>query len=85
MKQDRDAFDASLEKWFNITDEVTQERMYAVVMDFPIKPYPSVEGIRAMMEVYDSPQMRMHTAEEFYDSSFIEELDRSGYLDALYQ
>lgn len=85
MKQDRDAFDASLEKWFNITDEVTQERMYAVVMDFPIKPYPSVEGIRAMMEVYDSPQMRMHTAEEFYDSSFIEELDRRGYLDALYQ
>ncbi len=84
MKQDRDAFDASLEKWFNITDDITQERMYAVVMDFPNKPYPSVEGIRTMMEVYDSPQMRQHTAEEFYDLSFIEELDRSGFLDALY-
>lgn len=85
MKQDRAAFDTSLAKWFNITDAVTQERMYAVVMDFPNKPYPSVEGIRAMMELYDTPQMRMHTAEEFYDSSFIEELDESGYLDSLYE
>ena len=59
--------------------------MYAVVMDFPNKPYPSVEGIRAMMEIYDSPQMRMHIPEEFYDVSFIEELDREGTLDALYQ
>jgi NitT/TauT family transport system substrate-binding protein len=85
MKQDRAAFNASLAKWFNITDAVTQDRMYAVVMDFPNKPYPSVEGIRVMMEVYDSPEMRMHSAEEFYDSSFIEELDRSGYLDSLYR
>ena len=85
MKRNRAAFDASLAKWFNITDDVTQERMYAAVMDFPNKPYPSVEGIRAMMEVYDSPQMRTRRAEEFYDSSFIEELDRDGTLDALYQ
>jgi NitT/TauT family transport system substrate-binding protein len=85
MKQNRAAFDASLAKWFNITDALTQERMYAVVMDFPNKPYPSVEGIRAMMAIYESPQMRTRTAEEFYDSSFIEELDRAGILDALYQ
>lgn len=85
MKQNRAAFDASLAKWFNITDGITQERMYAVVMDFPNKPYPSVEGIRAFMEVYDSPQMRTHTAEEFYDLSFIEELDESGFLDSLSQ
>ena len=64
---------------------MTQERMYAVVMDFPTKPYPSVDGISAMMQIYDSPQMRTHTAEEFYDSSFIEALDESGFLDALYE
>ena len=83
MKRDRAAFDASLAKWFNIADETTQARMYAEALDFPVKPYPSVAGIRAMMELYDSPQMRMRRAEEFYDSSFIEELDRSGYLEAL--
>lgn len=85
MKRDRTAFNASLAKWFNITDAVTQERMYAVAKEFPNKPYPAVKGIRAMMTVYDSPQMRMHKAEEFYDTSFIEELDRDGTLDALSQ
>ena len=85
MKRDRAAFDASLAKWFNISDAVTQERMYAVANEFPNKPYPSVEGIRAMMAVYDTPEMRMRSAEEFYDSSFIEELDRDGTLDALSQ
>ncbi len=38
MKQNRAAFDASLAKWFNITDGITQERMFAVVMDFPVWP-----------------------------------------------
>jgi hypothetical protein len=35
-----------------------------------------------MMALYDSPAMRAHRAEEFYDSSFVQDLDRSGYLDA---
>lgn len=83
MKQDRAAFDASLAKWFNITDADTLDHMFAAAMEFPDKPYPAVEGIRAMMELYDSPEMRLHSAEEFYDSSFVEELDRNGYLDSL--
>jgi NitT/TauT family transport system substrate-binding protein len=81
MKRDRSVFNASLAKWFNIKDPVTQERMYGFVADFPGKPYPSVEGIKAMMALYDSPAMRAHRAEDFYDSSFVQDLDRSGYLD----
>jgi ABC-type nitrate/sulfonate/bicarbonate transport system substrate-binding protein len=82
MKGDRNVFNASLAKWFNIKDPVTQQRMYSFVAEFPDKPYPSVEGIKAMMALYDSPAMRAHRAEEFYDSSFVQDLDRSGYLDA---
>jgi NitT/TauT family transport system substrate-binding protein len=82
MKRDRNVFNASLAKWFNIKDPVTQERMYGFVAEFPDKPYPSVEGIKAMMALYDSPAMRAHRAEDFYDSSFVKDLDRSGYLDA---
>jgi NitT/TauT family transport system substrate-binding protein len=85
MKSDRAAFDASVGKWFNITDSATLDSMYDEVKDFPEKPYPSVEGIRAMTEIYDTPQMRAHRAEDFYDSSFVEELDRSGHLDGLYR
>jgi hypothetical protein len=56
--------------------------MYAVVAALPDKPYPSVAGIQAMMAVYDTPAMRARRAEEFYDASMVEELDRTGYLDA---
>jgi hypothetical protein len=29
--------------------------------------------------------MRLHKAEEFYDNSFIAELDESGFIGALYR
>ena len=85
MKTDRAAFNAALIKWFNITDPLVQERMYREVEEIPRKPYPAIEGIRYTMAMYDSPEMRKHKAEEFYDASFMEELDKSGFLDRLYQ
>ena len=36
------------------------------------------------MANYDSPEMRKHKPEDFYDSSFITDLDRSGAIDRLY-
>lgn len=85
MKSDRAAFDAAIAKWLNITDRTTLDSMHAAARDFPEKPYPAIAGIETIMEVYDTPEMRMHSAEDFFDSSFIEELDNSGALDALNQ
>jgi ABC-type nitrate/sulfonate/bicarbonate transport system substrate-binding protein len=82
MKRDRAAVNASVAKWFNITDPATQEGMYKVVSAFPDKPYPSVEGIEAMLALYNTPEMQKRHADEFYDSTIVEELDHSGYLDA---
>ena len=84
MKKDRAAFDAALAKWLNIKDAVTQERMYREVAAIPQKPYPSVEGIKHTFVLYDSPEMRKYKAEDFYDSSIMTELDRSGFIDRLY-
>jgi ABC-type nitrate/sulfonate/bicarbonate transport system substrate-binding protein len=85
MKKDKAVFDASLAKWFNIQDATTQARMYADAADIPKKPYPSVDGIKSSMEIYDSPDMRKHVLTDFYDASFIADLDRSGFIDALYK
>ena len=83
MQRDRQVFNAALAKWFNITDPETQDRMFAFVNKFAKKPYPSVEGIKRVFALYDSPEMRKHTPEGFYDSSLIAELDKSGFLDKL--
>jgi NitT/TauT family transport system substrate-binding protein len=81
MKKDRKVFDASAKKWFSITDGKTLDHMYAATAEISDKPYPSVAGIRNAMAVYDTPAMRAHKAEYFYDSSFIQSLDKSGFLD----
>jgi len=84
MKKDRAAFDAALVKWLNITDKAAKDRMYGDI-ELPEKPYPSVEGIKHTFVLYDSPEMRKYKAEDFYDSSIMTELDRSGFIDRLYQ
>ena len=81
MQRDRKVFSAALAKWFNITDPKTQDGMFAHVKKFEKKPYPSVEGIKQVLALYDSAEMRKHRPEEFYDSSLMAELDKSGFLD----
>jgi ABC-type nitrate/sulfonate/bicarbonate transport system substrate-binding protein len=81
MQRDRRVFNAALAKWFNITDAATQNGMFAHVNKFEKKPYPSAEGVKRVFAVYDSPEMRKRTPEEFYDSSLVAELDKSGFLD----
>ena len=85
MKMDRAAFDRALVEWFNIRDTATQDTMYREVAEIPRKPYPSVEGIKHTFAIYDSPEMRKFKAEDFYDSSILTELDRSGFIDRLYR
>ena len=85
MKTRRAAFDAALVKWFNIKDAATQQTMYREAVDIPRKPYPAVEGIKYTLAIYDSPQMRKYKPEDFYDSSFIAALDKSGDIDRMYK
>jgi NitT/TauT family transport system substrate-binding protein len=80
MQQDRRVFNAALVKWFNIKDARIQDGMFAYVHKFEKKPYPSVEGVKGVLALYDSPEMRKHTPGEFYDSSVMTELDKSGFL-----
>jgi ABC-type nitrate/sulfonate/bicarbonate transport system substrate-binding protein len=85
IKTDRQAAFAAMAKWYAITDREQQERIYAQAVALPAKPYPQVDGIKKMMAVYDYREMRQHKAEDFYDASFVTALDKSGYIDGLYQ
>ena len=85
IRNDKEAAFAAMTKWYGIRDARAQEHIYAQAVQLPAKPYPSVEGIKTMMEIYDYHEMRMHKPEDFYDASFITELDKSGYIDSLYR
>jgi NitT/TauT family transport system substrate-binding protein len=78
------AFD-SMKKWYGIGDAAHQESIYAEVAKLASKPYPAIDGIKAVMAIYNYHEMAMHKPEDFHDSSFVAELDKSGYIDDLYQ
>jgi len=85
MKKDRDLAYRSLAKWYNITDPTSQKIIYDGTGDMERKPYPSVEGIKTFMKLYDSLQMRKHRPEEFYDDSILQEVDQNGFIESLYR
>jgi NitT/TauT family transport system substrate-binding protein len=84
IRNEKEAAFAAMAKWYGIRDARAQEHIYAQAVQLPAKPYPSVEGIKTMMEIYNYREMRLHKAEDFYDASFVAELDKSGYIDSLY-
>ena len=51
------------------------------------KPYPSLEGFRTIIKDASdrTPAARTANPKDFMDTSLLEELDRSGYIDALYR
>lgn len=51
------------------------------------KPYPTVKGIRLALEQIGerNPAAKAAPVEQFFDPSFVKELDESGYIDRLYQ
>jgi NitT/TauT family transport system substrate-binding protein len=85
LKNDKQAAFRTLRKWFQLTDPELLEYFYREAEKLPSKPYPPYEGLKKVMEIYDSHEMRKYTLEHFYDDSFMRELDESGYIDSLYK
>jgi NitT/TauT family transport system substrate-binding protein len=85
LKRNKDVVRSSMAKWYGITDTELQDFLYRDFSKLPRKPYPNVEGIKKTMELYNTLGMRMHKPEDFYDDTFVRELDESGSIDSLYQ
>jgi NitT/TauT family transport system substrate-binding protein len=85
MKTDKDSTFKTMGKWYQMSDPEIMEMFYDEAAKVPAKPYPAVAGIKRVMELYDSHEMRKYKLEHFYDESFIKELDKSGYIDGLYK
>jgi NitT/TauT family transport system substrate-binding protein len=85
MKQDKTVAFESMAKWYDFTDYEVQNVIYNGAVEMPQKPYPAVDGIKRTMQLFDSNAMRRYKAEDFYDDSFMKELDESGFIDNLYK
>ena len=85
LKTNKEAAFKTLRKWYRLTDPELLEYFYEGSTRMPRKPYPPVEGLKRVMEVYDSHEMQKYNVEYFYDDRYVRELDESGYIDSLYK
>ena len=49
----------------------------------PRKQYPSIEGLKTILA--SEPKAKSNNPEDYFDASFVRELDQSGYTDNLYK
>jgi hypothetical protein len=75
-------------KRLQIKDDKELDDAYQLLKSFiQIKPYPSLDGFRTILTETAKrlPAAKNADPKEFVDTRFIEELDRSGYIDGLYR
>ncbi|HWP85924.1 MAG TPA: hypothetical protein VNN17_12075, partial [Terriglobia bacterium] len=75
----------AMAKYYKFNDREMQQVIYNGAAEMPRAPYPAVEGIKNAMTLYDSAAMRRFKPEDFYDDSFMKELEASGFIDSLYR
>jgi ABC-type nitrate/sulfonate/bicarbonate transport system substrate-binding protein len=85
MKKDKEVAFRAISKYYKMPDREQQQVIYNGAAEMPKVPYPAVEGIKNAMTIYDSPGLRRYKLEDFYDDSFMKEIEQSGFVDNLYK
>jgi len=78
----------ALSKYMKLTDQGELEETYQLLKKLvPIKPYPTLEGFRIVLDELSEkiPSAKTANPKDFTDTKFLEELDRSGFIDQLYK
>ena len=88
-KTDRQTAMKILAKYLHLTDKDLLEKTYdSSVLDskLPPKQYPSLEGIKTILDqaALKDPKAKAAKPADFVDARFIEEFNKSGFIDNLY-
>jgi len=76
-----------IRKYMRIDDRDAIEARQIISDSAQRKPYPTVEGLRTVLDELAPklPAAKTANPRDFMDVRFIDELDRSGFIDRLYQ
>jgi NitT/TauT family transport system substrate-binding protein len=87
FKRDREFGKKVMKKVLRLDDEELINESYEIFSKaFIPAPYPNLQGMKTSYEYVAAtrPDVWKHKAEEFADLSFVEELDKSGFIKQLY-
>ncbi len=77
-----------LSKWMRLQDRESLEETYDFLLRIlPRKPYGTDEGIQAVLDAIGvrNPKAKKFKPQDFIDISYLQELERSGFIDRIYQ
>ena len=74
-----------LAKYHGVNDPKVGAEMYEEGLKMPRKPDPCVQGFKDSFVLFDSPELRKYKPSDFYDESFMKELERDGFVDTAYR
>jgi NitT/TauT family transport system substrate-binding protein len=75
-------------KHMRLQQEKDLDEVYQTLRAFlPRKPYPTLDGFKAVLDelAEQIPAAKNAEPKDFVDTRFLEEFDRSGYIDGLYR
>jgi NitT/TauT family transport system substrate-binding protein len=87
FKRDREFGKRVMKKVLRLDDEELLNESYGIFSQaFIAAPYPNLPGMKTSYEYVATtrPDVWKHKPEEFADSSFVAELDKSGFIKSLY-
>jgi NitT/TauT family transport system substrate-binding protein len=88
LKHNKEFSQKVLAKYLRTADPEYLEGAYTIFkQDFIAAPYPITKGLEAVYDIvaFRRPEIRNHKPEEFVDTSFVAELDKSGFIKKLYE
>jgi NitT/TauT family transport system substrate-binding protein len=88
LKQNKEFSKKVLAKYFRTSDPEYLEGAYNIFSkDFIAAPYPITKELGAIYEIaaFRRPEVHSHKPEEFVDTSFVAELEKSGFIKKLYE
>lgn len=88
FKQEPDLGKRVIKKMLRLDDDsIAQESWELFAKHRIAAPYPNIKGLKTSYEYVAAtrPEVWKHKAEEFIDASFVEELDKSGFIKKLYE
>lgn len=87
FKKDREFGKKVIKKTLRLDDEELVNESYEIFSKaFLLAPYPNIKGMKTSFEyvAMTRPEVWNHKPEEFADASFVEELEKSGFIKKLY-
>src|ERR1044071_4012937 len=88
FKKDPEFAKKAIKKILRLDDDSLAQESWELFAKYRIPaPYPNIKGMKTSYEyvALTRPDVSKHKPEEFVDSSFVEELDKSGFIKKLYE